>query len=89
MRLHTYMMDCEIRRVQEGVRSKDGKPYVLLKCEDMQGDPFEVTCNDTELIPSLYHFKKGDMVDLPVTIMATDKYQFVSLDNAPVLHEEE
>lgn len=89
MRLHTYLTSCEVRRVVDGVRQKDGKPFVALRLEDMEGEPFEVNCNDQQLFGSLYQLRKGDIVDLKVTIMATNQYQFVSLDNAPEIHEDE
>lgn len=85
MRIHTYITQCEVRRVTEGVRSKDGKPFMLIKAEDMEGDQFEATCNSVELFPSIGKLKKGDVVDLPCTVMATDRYQFVSVDGAPEL----
>lgn len=83
MRIHTYITQCEVRRVSEGTRAKDGKPFMMIKAEDMEGDQFEATCNDVQLFPAIGKLKKGDIIDLPAMIMATDKYQFVSVEGAP------
>lgn len=88
MRIHTYITHCEVRRVTLGVRKKDNSPFILLKLEDMDGDAFEATCRDQQLFGYVEQLKKGDVIDVKCTIMATDKYQFVTVDSAPEICED-
>lgn len=89
MRIHTYLTKCEVRRIQEQVSRKDGNPFITIKLEDMEGDAFECSCRNESLFAAVRQLRKGDFVDLPVVIMATNQYQFVSLDGTPEVLEEE
>lgn len=83
------MQNVEVRRVVEGTTRK-GEPFVTLKIEDMEGDPLEVSCRDSDLFGVVRQLRKGDMCDLPVLVMANSQYQFVALSGAPeVLDDEE
>ena len=71
------MPNCEIRRVLYGTRQKDGSPYRILKCEDTNGDAFELTCNDKNLFDDVDSLHKGDVCDLPCAFIASKDYSFI------------
>lgn len=83
MRLHTYLTGVEVRATREGTRSKDGAPFWSIRCEDMDGEPFEITCSNVSLFGTVASLKKGDVIDCKVVVMATRDYQFVALEGAP------
>lgn len=79
------VQNCEVRRVLSGARRKDGEPYRILKCEDSNGDAFEVTCSDKSLFDDVDNLHKGDMVDLPCVFIASADYSFIRLAACPVI----
>lgn len=88
MRVHTYITSCEVRRVFERT-NKQGVTSIVLKLEDMEGDSFEASTRNESLFDEVRTLRKGDVIDIPACILATDKYQFVSIEGAPEVHDED
>lgn len=83
-RVRCEVRSAEFRRSREGV-SKDGKTRLYCKFEDFDGNDFEVSVNDPNLVSSCRQLVKGQICDLDILCNATTDYSFISLLSEPML----
>lgn len=86
-RVRCEVRSAEFRRYREG-QSKDGKTRLYCKFEDFDGNDFEVSVNDPNLVASCRSLVKGQVCDLDVLCNATTDYSFVALLSEPMLLSE-
>lgn len=85
-KVHAQLPQCEVRRVTE-TKTKKGEDLLLLKCEDYDGNDFEVSVRNPDLIASCRSLRKADMVDLDVLCTASTEWSYISLLSVPMKYE--
>lgn len=62
-------------------QTKDGNAFFIIVVEDDEGYQNEISCRNEQQFPTLHRLRKGDYYTFPVTVIATQQWQFTRLDS--------
>ena len=80
-------MPVEFRAFREGTSQKTGKDFGTIVVEDNEGEQNRITVKDTSRFPQMRRLKRGEWYSFPITVIATEKWQFASLnDGDEIIH---